>query len=245
MEKLGFKNISLILFILLVIALLVIAVDEVFDDDDEGGSSAGWTDSFDLADYDLSTTGENEFFILKPGYQIVLEGEDDGENVKVIITVLNETKVVDGVETGVVEEREFENDELVEVSLNYFAICNRTKSVFYFGEDSKEYEDGKVVSTEGSWLAGENGAKAGLIMPGMPLVGSRYYQEIAPGVAMDRGEIISMKNTVKTPAGTFQNCLKVVDSSAIEKDEADVKFFAPGIGIVQDEELKLTSYGYV
>jgi hypothetical protein len=87
-------------------------------------------------------------------------------------TVLNETKTVDGVECRVVEERETKDGKLVEVSRNYFAIGKRTNSVYYFGEDVDIYKDDKVVSHEGAWLAGKNGARFGLMMPGLPLLSS-------------------------------------------------------------------------
>ena len=139
--------------------------------------------SFDLKDCDFTSTGENSYFILKPGHQVILEGEEDGEKLQLIMTVLDETKVVDGVETRVVEEKESEGGDLVEVSWNYFAICKPTNDVFYFGEDVDIYEDSKIVSHEGAWVAGQNGAKAGMIMPGRVEVGLKYYQEISPGVA--------------------------------------------------------------
>ena len=76
--------------------------------------------------------------------------------------------------------------------MNYFAICKETNSVIYFGEDVDNIENAVVVNHDGSWLAGVKGARAGLIMPGMPLLGARYYQEVAPGVALDRAEIESL-----------------------------------------------------
>jgi hypothetical protein len=106
------------------------------------------------------------------------------------MTVLNETKVVDGVETSVIEERETEGGNLVEVSINYFAICRSSNNAIYFGEDVDMYEDGKIVSHEEAWLAGVNDVKPGMIMPGKAEVGLKYYQEIAPGLAEDRAEIV-------------------------------------------------------
>ena len=111
--------------------------------------------------------GKNSYFILEPGYQLVLKDE----KATLTITVLNDTKIVDGVETRVVEEREEANDRLTEVSKNYVAIDKTTNSVYYFGEDVDNYKGGKVVNHRGSWLAGLNGAKFGLMMPGKPEVG--------------------------------------------------------------------------
>ena len=124
-------------------------------------------------------------------------------------------------------------------------MCEQTKDVFYFGESVDYYKNGKVVNHEGSWLAGEGGNRPGLIMPGQPKVGMRYYQEIAPGVAMDRAEIVSLSETCTTPAGTFPKCMKVQEGSAIELLAKEFKFHAPGIGLVQDEDVKLVKHGFI
>jgi len=203
-----------------------------------------WQKEFRISNCTLLATGRNPYFILEPGHQLVLEG--DGE--KVQITVLNETKTVDGVITRVVEEKEWKDGKLHEISRNYFAMCEQTKDVFYFGEDVDYYKDGKVVRHDGSWLAGTGGNRAGLIMPGTPKVGMKYYQEIAPGVAMDRAEIVSLDETCKTPAGTFSNCMKVKESTPLEFWSLlwrEHKMYAPGIGLVQDEDLVLTKHGTV
>ena len=87
-----------------------------------------------------------------------------------------------------------------------------------------------------------DGASFGLFMPGTVLLGSRYYEEHAPGAAMDRAEIVSVDCTVKTPAGEFEHCLKVQETNPLEEDEKEYKMYAPGIGLVQDEDLVLTKY---
>jgi hypothetical protein len=203
----------------------------------------GFTSSFGIERCGgFSTTGSNPYFPLKPGLQLVLEGTEGDELVRVVITVLNETMMVDGVRTRVVEERETIDGQLVEVSRNYFAVCNRTDSVFYFGEDVDIYENGVIVTHEGAWRSGIDGARAGIIMPGEPLNGARYYQEIAPGVALDRAEIISTNRTVLTPAGEFENCVKTEETTPLEPKATDYKFYAPGIGLVVDGVLKLISF---
>jgi hypothetical protein len=141
-------------------------------------SSQGWITSFDLQNCDFVSSGENSYFVLEPEYQVILGGQEEGEELQLVMTVLNETKVVDGVETRFVEEKETEGGNLVEVSRNYFAMCKPTNNAFYFGEDVDMYEDGKIVSHEGAWLAGQNGSKAGMIMPGKAEVGLKYYQEM-------------------------------------------------------------------
>ena len=198
-----------------------------------------WTSEFPIDKQDLASTGRNPYFILEPGYTIVLRGGNE----ELTVTVLNETKMVDGVETRVVEERETKAGRLAEVSRNYFAISKRTNDVFYFGEDVDIYQDGKVVSHAGAWLSGVNGARFGLFVPGQPTLNARYYQEVAPGAAMDRVEIVSLTETVRTPAGEFKNCLKFMETTPLEPGVTDYKYFAPGIGMVQDGKLKLVKFG--
>jgi hypothetical protein len=189
-----------------------------------------WTDDFSIAKADLASTGSNPYFILEPGYRLVLK---DGEDT-LTITVLNETKVIDGVETRVVEEKETVRGRVAEVSRNYFAISKKNNTVFYFGED-----------TGGAWRAGVNGARAGVMMPGIALLGARYYQEVAPKVAMDRAEIVSISDTLTVPAGTFDKVLKVEETTPLEPGEKEYKYYAPGVGLLKDEGFVLVKHGYL
>ena len=203
-----------------------------------GSSSGPWISEFKVQPGELSPTGRNPFFILEPGYQQVYEGGQE----KLVITVLNETKMVDGVETRVIEERETKDGQLVEVSRNYFAISNRTNDVFYFGEEVDIYKAGGVTH-EGAWISGVKGARFGLIMPGAPKIGVRHYQEVAEGVAQDRAEILSASESVQTPAGEFKDSLKVEETTPLEPGVKAYKYYAPGVGLIQDGKLKLVSYG--
>ena len=195
-------------------------------------------DSFSIDKAELAPSGKNPYFILKPGYQLVLKGTEQGKAVILFITVLKDKRLIDGVETRVVEERKTENDRTAEVSRNYFAVLKRTHDLFCFGEDVDVYKDGKIVSHEGTWHSGTDGARFGLVLPGNPTVGARYQQELAPGVAMDRTEIVSLSESISTPAGHFDQCLKTEETSPLEKG-AEYKVYAPGIGIVQDNSLVL------
>jgi len=206
------------------------------------GSKKGkqWTQSFGRENCTFSSTGRNRFFILEPGYQLVLRSG----KVKAAITVLNETKTIGGVETRIVEEREEENGKLKEVSRNFYAICKEHGDVFYFGEEVDDYKDGNIVGHSGAWRADEKNSKAGIMMPGTALLGARHYQEIAPN-AMDRAEIIADDVSMKTPAGKFENCLKVEETTALDPAEKGYKTYAPGVGLVQDEDLLLVTWGNV
>lgn len=210
------------------LVLLTCAVGEVQRDDQ-------WTRRFVVDPGELTSTGRNPYFILEPGYQLELQ---DGTT-QLVIRVLAETRTVDGVETRIVEERESKAGSLVEVSRNYFAISRRTNSVFYFGEDVDMYERGIVVGHEGSWLAGTNGARFGLAMPGLPLLGARYYQELAEGIAMDRALVASLSDRVATRAGAFSNVLRIEETTPLEPGVRELKRYVRGIGLVQDGSLKL------
>lgn len=192
----------------------------------------------------FSTIGKNTYFILEPGYQLILEGIERTDTTRLVITVLNETKRIGAVETRIVEENESVNGKTVEISRNFFAFCKQTSSIFYFGEEVDMYKNGKVVSHEGAWIA-EGDNKAGIGLPGLFLLGSRYHQEIAPGIAMDRAEIISITEMMKTPAGKYTNVLKIEETTPLEPTDISYKFYAPGIGLIKDGELLLQKYGYI
>jgi len=202
-----------------------------------------FTDTFNLDSCSFSTTGRNQFFILEPGYQLTLEGKEDNEATKLVITVLDETKKVGNIETRVVEENESVNGQTVEISRNYFAFCQQTNSIFYFGEEVDNYKNGKIINHEGAWLA-EGKNKPGLMMAGQPEVGYRYYQEIAPGIAMDRAEIISIGEEIKTSAGSWENCLAIEETTPLSPKEKEYKMYAPGIGLIKDGNLLLVKYGF-
>jgi hypothetical protein len=193
-----------------------------------------WRDSFPVDKANLADTGRNPYFILEPGYRLTLANAKD----TLMVTVLEDTKLADGVKTRVVEERETKGGKLAEVSRNYFAIDKITGDLYYFGEDVDIYKDGKISGHEGAWLAGVNGARFGLVIPGKPVVGARYYQENAPKVAMDRAEIISVTEESKVPAGVFKNCLHTRESSTLERGSED-KWYAPGVGLIKDEDFVL------
>jgi hypothetical protein len=184
----------------------------------------------------LANQGSNAFMILKPGYKLVLaDGEDS-----LTITVLDETKVVDGVETRIVEERETSDGKLEEVSRNYFAVDKTTGNIYYFGEDVDMVDaDGNVTGHEGSWLSGVNDARFGLMMPGKPQVDQQFYQELAPQKAMDRAVVISLDETVEVPMGMFNHCLKIRESSDLESGTED-KLYAPGVGLLRDGGFQLS-----
>jgi hypothetical protein len=204
-------------------------------------AKAGWADTFAVDKRDFVSAGANAYFRLEPGYTLVLADRNE----RVVITVLDETKLVDGVETRIVEERESKNGKLVEISRNFFGFNTADRGVYYFGEEVDIYRDGKVVGHEGAWESGKNGARFGLAMPGEVELRARYYQEVAPGVAMDRAEIAGLHETLKTPAGEFNDCLKVAETTPLEKGAKEYKLYAPGVGLIKDASLLLVEFGHL
>jgi uncharacterized membrane protein YkoI len=204
-----------------------------------------YTDKFPEDKADLGPTGRNPYFFLEPGHYWVFEGKDGAKGTRVIYTMLDKTKVIDGVECRAMEARELKNGEIYEITLDYFAISKKTSNVYYFGEDVDMYKDGKVVGHDGSWLSGKNGARYGLMVPAVPLIGARHYQEIAPGVAMDRVEIMSTTEEVTTPRGTFKNVLKQRETNPVEPGHVDFKYYAPEVGFMvkEEEDQILVEYG--
>lgn len=194
---------------------------------------------------------QNPYFSLQPGRRLVLEGDDDGEAVRLELTILALTRVVDFVApngqamrvvTRVLEEREWKDGELAEVSRNFLARCKQTNDVFYFGEEVDNYEDGQIVDHGGSWQAGVNGAQPGILVPARFLLGARYYQEQAPGIALDRAENVEMGLTLHLAGRRLRDCVAVAETSAIESGES-AKVYCPGVGLVLDDDVELTSFG--
>ncbi len=202
-----------------------------------------WMKSFEVDPNELVTIGESPYFILKPGFRLTLEGKEGASVVRLIITVLDETKKLGGIDTRVVEEREMKDGVPIEISRNYFAINSRTKDVYYFGEEVDMFKHGKLTGHEGAWAHGSNGAHFGLMMPGTPLVGLRHFQELAPDVAMDRAEIVSVSERVTTKAGVFEGCLKTKETTPLEMFAKEYKLYARGVGLIRDGSLELISYG--
>jgi hypothetical protein len=197
-------------------------------------TQAGWRETFSVNKADLAPTGTNPYLPIQPGRMLKLAHGND----RLTVSILRDTKTVDGVTAGVMEEREEKDGQLIEISRNFFATDRNTGDVYYFGEDVDNYRDGKIISHDSAWLAGVKGARFGLMVPGKPKVGDRFYQEIAPRVALDRVEVVSVDETVKTPAGTFLHCLHLRETTPLETDVSH-KYYAPGVGMIKDDEFEL------
>jgi hypothetical protein len=183
--------------------------------------------------------------------QDILEGEEGGEAVRVERTRTHparqdgpKTFTVNGqtVEVLVMEDREFINGELAEVTWDYFAQSD-DGTVYYLGEDVDIYENGLVVSHEGAWLYGVHTDKLGILMPANPQIGDKFRAEDVPGITRENNEVVSLSETVTVPAGTYTNCLKIKE---ITGGEVEYKYYAPNVGVVKEEpedgELNLKSH---
>jgi len=207
------------------------AVNELRDDASLDAKSKGRSRLPRFDPDDFVRRVDNPFFPLVPGTVYKYAGKTD-EGVETIeVRVTHETKRILGVRTIVVTDRAYLDGELVEDTIDWFAQ-DEAGNVWYFGEDTKELVDGVVVSTEGSWLAGEDGARPGIYMLARPRVGVAYPQERATGVAEDRARIVSLNETVSVTYGTFRRCLQTFDDSPLEPDAREFKYYARGIGLV-------------
>jgi hypothetical protein len=179
---------------------------------------------------------DNPYLPLKPGTVLTYRGKLDGKSATDVFTVTNDTKVILGATTTVVHDQVFVKGELVEDTFDWFAQ-DAAGNVWYFGEDTKELENGQVVSTEGSWEAGVDNARAGIFMPADPQVGQVFKQEDAKNVAEDCTKIVDLHASVKTPFVSSDDALKTEEFSLLEPEVLDNKYYVPGIGLVREQTI--------
>jgi hypothetical protein len=177
---------------------------------------------------------DNPYFPLQVGSRWVYEGESDGESERNVIKVTDRDKTVMGIDATVVRDTVFVGDELTEDTFDWFAQ-DRDGNVWYLGEDTKELEGGKVVSTEGSWEGGVDGALPGIVMPATPKAGDAFRQEYDAGEAEDMFQIADLGGTVKVPAGRFEDVVTTKDWTPLEPEQVEHKQYAPGVGKIKEE----------
>jgi hypothetical protein len=180
---------------------------------------------------------DNPLFPLPLGRRLISRGLDDGEPTTVVTDVTRDHKTILGVPVVVVLDRVFVKGVLTERTFDWYAQDTHG-NVWYFGEDTKEFEDGRVVSTAGSFEAGKDGAKAGVIMRAHPKVGQVTPQESAPGVAEDKARVVARNVTVTVPAGTFHRCIKTAEFTPLEPDVLENKWYCPGVGITRERDVR-------
>jgi hypothetical protein len=180
---------------------------------------------------------DNPYLPLTPGTTLVYRGVSSGKREVVKVTVTDDTKEILGITATVVRDQVFVDGKLAEDTFDWYAQDSQ-RNVWYLGEDTKEYEDGKVVSTEGSWEAGVDGAQPGVIMPAQPEIGLTYRQEYYEGEAEDLAKAVALDDTVEVPAGFFVGVLVTEDWTPLEPKILERKYYAPGIGVVFERLIK-------
>lgn len=183
---------------------------------------------------DFVATVTNPWFPLTPGTKLTYKGIKDGEDAVDVFEVTDQTKVVDGVTCVVIRDNLTLGGTLHERTEDWY-VQDRDGNVWYFGEATAELDDaGKVVSTEGSWTAGEDGATPGIYMPGDPQVGQSMQQEFYPGQAEDHFVVLLTSGSVKVPAGTYKDALLTAEWTPLEPEVLGEKFYARGVGLVKE-----------
>lgn len=187
----------------------------------------------DPVDFETTNITGNTFFPIDTGKTYIYEGEDeDGASVRVEEEYTGETKIILGVTCVVVNAREYVDGDLIEDTDDWYAQ-DKSGNIWYFGEDSREIKDGKVVSTSGSWEAGVDGALPGIIMLANPIPGIWYRQEYYTGEAEDVGQVLSLYESVTVAYGSFINCLQTAEWNLLEPGIVEHKFYADGIGLLK------------
>src|SRR5262249_46220600 len=151
-----------------------------------------------------------------------------------IVTVTHDTKKILGVTTVVVHDVVYRGGELKEDTLDWYAQ-DKGSNVWYFGELTRTYEGGEVTGIEGSWEAGLEGGKPGIIMKGNPQVNDVYRQEFSPGLVEDGAKVLALNQSVTVPYGSFTGCVQTGEFTPLEPETVDTfdqKFYAPGIGFI-------------
>jgi hypothetical protein len=179
---------------------------------------------------------DNPYFPLEPGTTRIYEGQTDKGFEHVEVTVTSDTKQVMGVTCVVVRDVVTVDGKMEEDTFDWYAQ-DKDGNVWYFGEDTKKYEADGTVSTEGSFEAGVDGAMPGILMKGNPQVGDAYREEYYPGHAEDEAEIVSSSESVSVPYGSFSDVLKTNNTTKLEPDLLENKYYAKGVGSVLEVDV--------
>jgi len=175
---------------------------------------------------------DNPYWPMKPGNRWVYNETDaEGNEMQVEVTVTNDKKDIVGISATVVHDVVTEDGSVKEDTLDWYAQ-DVDGNIWYLGEDTKEYEDGVVVSTEGSWETGVDDAQAGIALPANPEVGMTYRQEYLAGEAEDRAKVLSLGQHVEVPYGAFDGCLQTEDSTPLDPDVLEHKYYCRDVGPV-------------
>jgi hypothetical protein len=210
-------------------------------DRDGGADSAILADQktanppFDAAEFVAGI--DNPYLPLVPGTAFHYRSETPDGLETNDVAVTRDSKQILGVNVTVVHDQVFLEGELSEDTFDWFAQ-DAEGNVWYFGEDSREIEDGQIVSTEGSWEAGVGDNEPGIIMLAHPKVGLAYHQELAPDIAEDMARVLSLKASPDVPYGSFHDCVGTMEYSLIEHGDREHKSYCSGVGLVLEDQSK-------
>jgi hypothetical protein len=175
---------------------------------------------------------DNPYWPMTPGSRwIYRETDGQGSKQRVQVTVTNQTKTIVGIQARVVHDLVTEDGQLVEDTYDWYAQ-DAKGNIWYLGEATKEYENGKVTTTEGSWQAGVDGAQPGILLPADPKRAMEYRQEYYKGQAEDAAQVLSLDMRAKVPYGFFEHVLVTKDYTPLEPTLLEHKFYAPRVGPV-------------
>jgi hypothetical protein len=196
-----------------------------------GGGLPQGSEPSDVAPAEFTVAIDNPYLPMRPGTRWVYREIEAGGTVKRdVVTVTDRTKMIaDGVEARVVHDVASEHGRPAEVTDDWYAQ-DSAGNVWYLGEQTTEYENGRAVSSEGSWEAGVDGAQPGVIMPARPRTGEAYRQEFYAGEAEDSARILSTEEQVQVPFGHFGNALLTKETSPLEPRVVEYKLYAPNVG---------------
>ncbi len=187
---------------------------------------------------DFSPDVDNPWFPLKPGTTLVYRGTKDEQQALEYFTATRETRKLDGALCRVVLDRLYLDGKLAETTRDYYSQDTRG-NVWYFGEDTAELdEDGNLVSTEGTWHAGEAGAEPGIFMSARPRAGESHRQEYYPGHAEDFFQVLNLSAPVSVPYKSFSGTVLTKEWTPLEPDVLDHKYYVQGIGTVKETSVK-------
>lgn len=180
---------------------------------------------------DFSSEITHPYWPMEPGTQWEYrEVDGEGETLRVVVTATSETKrIANGIEARVVRDTVYRGDEIVEDTFDWYAQDD-DGSVWYLGEDTAEFENGEIASTEGSFEAGVDGAEPGILLPADPDPGQTYRQEYFEGEAEDNGEVLRVGEQADAPYGHSDDVVVTRDTNTLEPDVVEYKFYARGIG---------------
>jgi hypothetical protein len=204
----------------------------------------GFVDGFNVAPQGFTSVGRSDYLVLEPGFQLVYLTKQGDKGPRLVSTVLPETETIAGAETRVIESVEMAGETPRRVTRHFVTIDKSTGDAYCFGRAVDRYDGWRDAGHAGAWRAGENGARYGMIVPGKPTAGQKFYQTLAGKVATDRLEVVSVAETIKVPAMRFERCLKAIESKPNNAKPSNEKFFAPGVGLVSDNQWKLFRYGH-